>query len=656
MQRTRSIVLGVGLVGLLAISGTPRSALGQNALGDGRALDRNLQRGSGGVNTKVRDLDAQIKMNNAIVTGNAAYGRSFRGDVGYLATDDFRAGLGSNDLFKEQRISAGSDALGGVGNTGGSGIFARSDPSASGSVRFSQQGIRGTDALRYQMSMTTGTSNPEDNTGGLSSTVRRAGTGASGRTVGNAIRSTSEFRAQRSVQPTILGTVTGPEGQSYALLASPLMGVKLREVDSGDTPATPDQPGKWRPTGVESQARMARESLASDVPAGAPPKPRPNAVTTKVDTAEIGSLPVVLERFGAESKARQDVNGRVDTTARPSDVKPGDRANLTPPANPNAPNPNDTVPGVRPGEKPDAPPTPGDNAPGANPASTQPEWLSSLEDMRRSLRGEPPLREKKKPEAKPGDEKPADANPLIPTTPEERRLQLDARVKAILDAQGFHEKDAFNVDQVEAARKARVKVNTMIAGRPASVYYVDRMVDGEAALREERYFDAEDAFSRALSASPRDALAQAGRVHAQVGAGLYMSGAANLRELYATHPEMIGVKFDASVMPAADRMKLIREQLTKAAARTDTALSGDAGLLLGYLAYQAGDLEGVHKGLAAFGAKIEPGNTADLALLELAAKVWKSPVPADLPVLDKAPAPLPVEAPKPAGSGDVPNK
>jgi len=642
MQRTRSIVLGVGLVGLLALCGT---ALGQNAIGDGRALDRNLQRGSGGVNTKVRDLDAQIKLNNAIVTGNAAYGRSFRGNVGYLATDDFRAGLGSNDLFRSQRDLAGSAALAGVATVGGSGLFNSVDPAESGAVRFTQRGIRGTDALRYQMALTTGTASPGE-AGEASLIVRRSGAGASAQSIGNAMRSTSEFRTQRSSQPTVLGTEVGTDGHQYALLASPLMGVKVREMESDTGPTGPNEPGKWRPTGVESQARMARERIAGTGD-GRPKAPPPTAVSTRVDT-EVGALGGVLERFQAESQARAGANEPLDTTDRPGATRPGDRTV-----------PVDTQPGAK--------PAPGE---AGEPFAPTPAWLTSLEDMRRSLRGEPSRREAKPDADKPATDQPDNGRPdngrpdannpaqpkpeRIPVTPEDRRIQLDARVKAILDAQGFAEQDAFSVDQIAAAKKARMKVNTMIAGKPASVYYIERMVDGERALREERYFDAEDAFSRALGASSRDALAQAGRAHAQIGAGLYMSAAANLRDLFATRPEMIGVKFDAGLMPASERLKTIREQLAKAAARRDSTLSGDAGLLLAYLAYQAGDLEGVDAGLRAFGAKIEPDNAADLALLELAAKVWKEPVPADLPVLEKATDPA--AAPIPAGALGNPDK
>ena len=40
----------------------------------------------------------EIRFRNAIVTGNAPNGLSFRGDAGYLAADDFSAETGANRL------------------------------------------------------------------------------------------------------------------------------------------------------------------------------------------------------------------------------------------------------------------------------------------------------------------------------------------------------------------------------------------------------------------------------------------------------------------------------------------------------------------------------------------------------------------------------
>ena len=148
----RSMVWVAG-ASLLALGG---AAFGQNALGDGRVLDNNLRQGSGGVNTRVRSVEAQIRFNNAIVTGNAGFGRSFRGDVGYLASNDFRASLGSNDLYNFRRDSTASAITG--------------------------SGIRGTDALQYQVSLATGQTVPSflDRPISNAGVVQRSGASFSG--------------------------------------------------------------------------------------------------------------------------------------------------------------------------------------------------------------------------------------------------------------------------------------------------------------------------------------------------------------------------------------------------------------------------------------------------------------------------------------------
>ena len=112
---------------LLALAGSLASvtpgALAQNALGDGRALDANLQQGAGRQNAPGRNSNfaEEVRFRNAIVTGNAPGGMSFRGEAGYLSSDDFRAPLGSDNLFSFQRDSLYSA---------------------------SRRGIRGVDALR----------------------------------------------------------------------------------------------------------------------------------------------------------------------------------------------------------------------------------------------------------------------------------------------------------------------------------------------------------------------------------------------------------------------------------------------------------------------------------------------------------------------------
>ncbi|MEO1511745.1 MAG: hypothetical protein AAFU70_06715, partial [Planctomycetota bacterium] len=123
----------------------------QNALGDGRVLDNNLQRGVRTNASRTRIAD-EVRFRNSIVTGNSATFGNFRGELPYTAADDFRADLGSNDLFEFRRDS-----------------FVSSLPT---------RGIRQADALQYQLALTTGARPPSGLIGGL--TTDRFGVGRSG--------------------------------------------------------------------------------------------------------------------------------------------------------------------------------------------------------------------------------------------------------------------------------------------------------------------------------------------------------------------------------------------------------------------------------------------------------------------------------------------
>src|ERR1044071_8028118 len=101
---------GLSLTRMWAVAvvcGVCGSAMGQYA------LDHSLQVGSGGRNAPGRDFKKELEFRNAIVTGNAPGGISFRGDVGYKAPGEFFGNLGSNDTFAFRRDSVYS-GLGGV--------------------------------------------------------------------------------------------------------------------------------------------------------------------------------------------------------------------------------------------------------------------------------------------------------------------------------------------------------------------------------------------------------------------------------------------------------------------------------------------------------------------------------------------------------------
>lgn len=97
------IVLVVALVGLL-----PTPSYGQQALGDGRALDNNLRVGSGGKNHGGQKIDYRGR--NAIITGNVSGLSYFHGSVPYRAAGEFRVNVPSNKQFRfhAQSLRTGS--------------------------------------------------------------------------------------------------------------------------------------------------------------------------------------------------------------------------------------------------------------------------------------------------------------------------------------------------------------------------------------------------------------------------------------------------------------------------------------------------------------------------------------------------------------------
>lgn len=220
-------------------------ALGQFKLGDGTKLDRNPLRGSGRRNPSGPDFAAEVRFRNAIVTGNAPGGLSFRGDVGYQASGEFSAALGSNDLFSFRRDSVFSGLAG--------------------------MGIRGTDALQYQFALTTGSTPPRGLVGtgvvdraGAPVTIESIRAGQHGTPVDGPVgliapgqpgadmrgtdlwvlRSPSAFVSTRALQPTLVATMQDQSGQTLGLTASPLRGLTASPLGNPkpQKPSTATQP------------------------------------------------------------------------------------------------------------------------------------------------------------------------------------------------------------------------------------------------------------------------------------------------------------------------------------------------------------------------------------------------------------------------------
>lgn len=224
-QRSSNLLLTRRLALACAVGlATAVPALAQNALGDGRALDRNSRLGSGGVNGITRTGSAELRFRNAIVTGNAPGGMSFRGDVGYTAPMDFRGELGSDDLFTFTRDS----------------YFSGLAASPVG------QRYRGVDALQFQMQVSTqgvGSGRQPGFEPTLSRGISQAAadseraapdTGSLSRlyepllTRPGALRSTAEFITGDALAPTLLGSGESASGDPLYAMASPLRSISMQ--------------------------------------------------------------------------------------------------------------------------------------------------------------------------------------------------------------------------------------------------------------------------------------------------------------------------------------------------------------------------------------------------------------------------------------------
>lgn len=575
----RQIAPFAGLVcsSLVLLCGTP-SALAQSALGSGNALDASLKVGDNKRNAKGRDFKSELAFRNAIVTGNAGAGLSFRGDIGYRAADDFRASSGTDDLYNFRR-----------------------DSDYSGLATLN---IRGISSVQDQFNFATGGQTSRNLTGDL--VVQRGSAGYSGQTLASdpldknridpltrlgsgSLRSTSNGFLRDAGRPGVLAVqnrpgVENPEGQNL-LIASPLQGVRTipeRNPMFGFTPKpvtgfqTADQI-------ADAEAKKLSEIEANKSGAATPEFVSPfdtfrNQLETRV-SGQVRTTPL--------DTSAQAFNKPVELTPeqREQSGLPGDPSKVEPPKTADAEKPKtdpDSFEGrlerlreVLSGKtaeadtakkfatKPSAPLVPGLETPAA-------EGDAAKGTGEPSVAGEG---DKPKPKA-------IDPQELVAGS----KAELDARIrKAIDDA-----KQLLGEPQ---------NISELAPRTSADELFRTHMTKGQDFLKSGRWFDAEERFALALSLRAGDPMAAAGRVHAQIAAGMYLSAALNLRNTFRAYPELIAARYSTDLLPRGERLESVRAQL-RARSTRDSLVARDAGLLLTYLGWQTGSDQDVKDGLA----------------------------------------------------------
>jgi len=517
------------LVGLLAL---PASTLGQNALGDGRALDANLSTTSR--YNQPRQGFLLNRINEAIVTGTAPGGMSFRGNVGYGSPFAFRGDTAGQSQYGFERDSIYSN-IATRRNTLG-------DPARLGS---------------YQV--------PRSSAGG----------------------SSSPYAAGANV-------LTPMSGASLQQIARARYGTSLPDLDAGRgaqqfrpdrTLSDPSQDAStpWATRGSLAPATLAsiatidplldRGSLMAASANGSLIRPPRRGAELNADT---GAMPA------ANSATRNALARGIDRTFDGVAFREGWSNRIAGASAASASAATPLLAGQDSYADYIARLT-AKNAAAALPQPGQPYDDDTMNTMREFSKDWLGI------EAGTNGLPPDAQNP----PPSPIRSLTDEKVQ-------------------EISRPLPPVAN--LAGTNSS-QFADHVRLAETALSEGRYFDAESWFEVALYYTPEHPLARAGLVNAQLGAGKFRSAALGLRRLFEAHPELINTRYESSLMPRADRLALVADELT--AMFNQAGATVEAGLLLAYIGHLTDHRDLIVQGLD----ELESKQPDDL-LTDVLRRVW----------------------------------
>lgn len=572
--------LCLGLV--TALSVVVAESDGQNALGRGDALDRNLSPTTGGRNLPRPGDD--FRSRNLVITGNVVGGRGFRGSVGYAADRDFRDALGSDDLFDFRAQSAWSN------------------PQVARSGLLSDQ-------FRLGQNM------------GLLE-YRRSAAGATPRTIGQAPGPSEDWWADQlrlerqrldemtvyssmgrtlemSTEPAPVGVTYSEEGDPFIINASPLRGISITSMQESaltqglttyDVARVREDVASRRDVGrvgrpfVFEFGQMIADPAAADRPAGADAE-RPG---TGLDEEYVRILERIAERYAEANDTTLDMDrsllNRLDETygelrEQLEALRVSRRPGLAEQLMQDAESPTGAAPTRQPRRSRDSA-LPGVTMPGEDPADDPPSSPRTLPEVI-------------------APDAPRIVDPLRPETDDDEE---DKDLGLGLDEIAFILSHDQNVERLSPAEQSRFNELMRLA---------------EESLRAGDYFMAERRFLRALRFTPNHPMALLGVAHSQLGAGLYLSASLSVQRLLSEHPEMIDVAVSPELLPPRERLN---ETVQELQSRLNERRDRDAyGFLLAYIGHQIGDRSLIESGLSILRDAAE-----DDPLLPLLERIWLS--------------------------------
>lgn len=640
-------LLLLSLAGLLlaspAIAQTPAD---RPALGGGRALDANTKVGGDGRNQQSQDINALIRFNDAIITGQAAGGKSFRGPLGYRAASDFRGPLSTDSTYRFERDSA----LSGLASSG----------------------LRSSDLLSQQFALSSGRTSPSYDPRISSALTPSRSSVSSGDSL-RSLRSIADYESAQARRPTVLGiTADEATGTRQALTASRLTGLRTQRIDDRTTDTlrrtSSTASSNLDATRPANPANLTETARAN---AGNPADINSNRLTNPTPERSAAALAPTAPSAGGTSPARtaySDVADRFRSAAGAADLR-----------RPEGLRPARTGPEER------------DSRAAREPRPTRSELESGTSSANRNnpnapLKGEDPAQTELRllRQRLAGLRADTDRQIAQPIDPAPRlRLDLvgtptrfvDPSKPAPLPGEEFLPQRYRNPEQtpprtrtawdVYADQQLTKALQSMRQGeRLKSLLsadaektlpdYAKLMTDAATALSAGRYFDAETLYTRAMflnpdpsSATSGDVMARVGRVHAQLGAGLTMSSATALRALFIDHPEMLPVRYDPDVILPAKRADALAQELSLEIGKGMTALADESAFLLAYLGFQFDNQAWLDEGLKRMKLRASDMDLARAEQALAARRIWGNektepdqPRPAD-PIPTPAPAPAP---------------
>ncbi|MBY0308616.1 MAG: hypothetical protein K2Q09_07735, partial [Phycisphaerales bacterium] len=179
-------------------------------------------------------------------------------------------------------------------------------------------------------------------------------------------------------------------------------------------------------------------------------------------------------------------------------------------------------------------------------------------------------------------------------------------------------------DDIKALREMGIKLDTLVPAGATDAQATDAYTRlGQEALGGGRYGLADQLFQSALGRSPRNTMAQAGRINAVMGLGLLMTAGNDLRDFYTDHPEMIPVRFESTLLMPRARADHLAGLLTADIDKGADGTIANSGLTLAFLGRQFENQAWLDKGLDAMAAQTT-GDPQGAELWKVLNAVWRA--------------------------------